>query len=153
MLNFRWKCYYESEQEDYISYHRNMFNQTFQMQPKLNFRHTFKITPVSVSSSNTLKNIIFTWENKGTYVVYENLSHYYHSMPETLEHKNIRCRNSSIEDSEPLIDVVNYNTPARVTINLWFTRCFNWWANCCRKRNLAQRSFVMKKGQPLRFQW
>lgn len=94
-----------------------MFLQTSQVRPKLNLRATFKLTPVSVSSSNMLKDLMFTWENKGTYVVYEHLSHYYHSMPETLEHRNIRCRNLGIEDSEPLIDVVNYNTPPMVTPN------------------------------------
>lgn len=57
-----------------------------------------------------LQNLIFTLNNSGKKVYYTHTSHYYHSMPETVEHRNIRCRLHTVEN-DAIIDVVNDDGP------------------------------------------
>lgn len=56
--------------------------------------------------SLVLQNLVFTLNNSGKKVCYTHTSHLYHSMPETVEHRNVRCRPRN-EEGEAIIDVVN----------------------------------------------
>lgn len=65
------------------------------------------MTPASVNSSKTLKELIFTRNNSGENVIYTHSTHSYYSMPETIEHRNIRTKILNLEECDPIIDVVN----------------------------------------------
>lgn len=61
--------------------------------------------------SIVLQDMVFTLFNTGHQVVYTHKTHTYYSMPETVEHRNIRCkitnRNNAGDDAESFIDVIN----------------------------------------------
>lgn len=61
-----------------------------------------------VETSSVLSDLVFARYTRGNRVIYTHTDHVYHSMPETVEHKNIRLKNkeTSVED-ESIIDVVN----------------------------------------------
>lgn len=85
------------------------------IEPSVRLRHEFKLNRYSVNSSRVLPELIFTSQNSGRRVVYTHTDQYYYSMAETLEHRNIRCKNAlisedyTIMDESPLIEeMVNY---------------------------------------------
>lgn len=66
-----------------------------------------KLSHAKVLESQTLKDLMFTWDNTGEHVVYTHSTHYYHSMPETVEHRNIRCKLVGADECDTIIDVVS----------------------------------------------
>lgn len=71
----------------------------------------FSMFLANIHSSLVLQDMVFTLFNSGRQVVYTHETHTYYSMPETVEHRNIRCkitnRNNQGDDAESLIDVTN----------------------------------------------
>lgn len=86
------------------------------IEPSLRLRHGFKLNAYSVNSSRVFPELIFTNRNSGRQVVYTHTDQYYYPMPETVEHRNIRCKKTLISedyaiiDESPLIEeIVSYN--------------------------------------------
>ena len=59
----------------------------------------FKLNVASISTSNILKELTYTKYNTSQRIYYGFNVHKYHSMPETLEHRNIRLKNGNSKDS------------------------------------------------------
>lgn len=58
-----------------------------------------------IESSSILDCLIFTRYNTGSRFVYTHTDHLYHSMPETVEHKNIRFKTKDLKfNDEPPIN-------------------------------------------------
>ncbi|XP_025837406.1 chromatin-remodeling ATPase INO80 [Agrilus planipennis] len=100
----RLKNYYSTEQRNYNLYYRDYWSKN--VEQSLNFNPFFKMTPAYLDSNVNLKMLVFTWQNTKSRVVYVHSTHHYYSMPETLEHRKIRCKGAT-EESDQIIDVVN----------------------------------------------
>lgn len=60
--------------------------------PNVMMHEQFKLSEPWIEASNVFKNLVFTRHNTGHKVIYTHATHYYHSMPETVEHRDIRCK-------------------------------------------------------------
>lgn len=49
-----------------------------------------------VQSNTVLSDLLFACFNTGKRVIYTHRTHIYHCMPETVEHRNIRCKTKSL---------------------------------------------------------
>lgn len=56
-----------------------------------------KMSIPHIEFSDVLNNLIFTRHNTGSRFFYTHTDHFHHSMPETVEHKNIRMKNRDIK--------------------------------------------------------
>lgn len=74
--------------------------------PSLKFDYSFKLTQYSIDNSQTLKDLVFTSNTIGSRVVYTHDTHYYHSMPETVEHRKIRLKITE-DNEEDVLTVCN----------------------------------------------
>lgn len=80
-------------------------NATYLISPVL------KMSEAHLNISPILNEFIFARSTRGKRVVYTHTTHIYHSMPETIEHRNIRCKNLT-EEGENIIDVVSDDAPS-----------------------------------------
>lgn len=96
MFIFRWKVGFDLERRGHLNYLHELWDKS--LSPSLKFDYNFKLSQHSVNSSDTFRNLIFTTSTTGSRVIYTHSTHYYHSMPETVEHKKIRLKIS--EDNE-----------------------------------------------------
>ncbi|XP_018566772.1 putative DNA helicase Ino80 [Anoplophora glabripennis] len=104
----RWRHYFETEKQDYVQHHERFWNPDLYNKPSIRLKCDFKMNNSQIETSNVLLDLVFTRRIRGNRVIYTHTDHVYHSMPETVEHKNIRLKNkeASTED-ESIIDVVN----------------------------------------------
>lgn len=86
----RWKVGFEMQQRDHLNYLHNVWSKI--LPATLKFDYSFKLTQHAINWSNVLKDLIFTNMSSGNRVIYTHNTHYYHSMPETVEHKKIRLK-------------------------------------------------------------
>lgn len=100
----RWRHYYCEENEDYILHHKKQWDKDLYSNASLKLRNEFKLNASQIETSNVFSELIFTKYNTGSTVYYTHTDHYYYSMQETVEHRNIRLKN--ISDAETIIDVV-----------------------------------------------
>lgn len=105
-ITARWKHYYDTEKSDYVASLKQFWQpELFNNKPPLiRMAHESKLNTSQIENSPILSDLVFVRKNTGRRVVYAHKDHYYHSMPETVEHKNIRLKNV---EEEPIIDVVN----------------------------------------------
>ncbi|XP_065165682.1 chromatin-remodeling ATPase INO80 [Atheta coriaria] len=90
----RWKCGFDFEKRtnrDYIRYNTSETKTDF----SLLVNYALKLQMAEVAGSLILQNLLFTWGNAASKVIYAHLEHSYHSMPETVEHRNIRIKNKN----------------------------------------------------------
>lgn len=108
ILIFRWQHYFQTEKNDYIQHHKLFWNPDLHNKATIRLKCGFRMNDSQIETSNVLPDLVFTRCIKGNRVIYTHTDHIYHSMPETVEHKNIRFKNkdASTED-ESIIDVVN----------------------------------------------
>lgn len=104
--SFRWKTYFETDSQQYHLYQRLYWSKNKE-ENLLRLRPNFKLSFPIINTSNILKDLIFTSTNNGRNVIYTHATHYYYSMPETVEHRNIRCKTINTDEGETIIDVVN----------------------------------------------
>jgi hypothetical protein len=71
----------------------------------------FKLNSVNIKSSCVLPELIFTRKNCGSRVFYTHSDQYYYPMSETVEHRNIRCKNALATEEDAIIDVVTDESP------------------------------------------
>ncbi|XP_057659365.1 chromatin-remodeling ATPase INO80 [Diorhabda carinulata] len=108
----RWRNYFELERSDEILFHKYSWNSKFSQMPMLSLRHCLRLNKWHIQSSIVLYDLIFTRHNRGNRVFYSHTNHLYHSMPETIEHKNIRLKTKVIySEDNSIIDVVNEDGP------------------------------------------
>lgn len=86
-------------------YHRKFWSGN-KFRPSVRLRNEFILSEGHIKSSAVLQNLIFTRKNTGAYVVYTYTDQYYYSMLETVEHRNIRCKNALNNEEDLIIDVV-----------------------------------------------
>lgn len=68
--------------------------------------HEMKMSAPHIESSTVLDGLVFTRHNTGSRFFYTHTDQYFHSMAETVEHKNIRLKNGGIKyDEEPANNV------------------------------------------------
>ncbi|KAJ8923687.1 hypothetical protein NQ315_010268 [Exocentrus adspersus] len=104
----RWRHYFNTEKQDEILCHKHFWNPKMYPKPSIRLCCNFKMSEIQIESSNVLTDLVFTRYTRGNRVIYTHTDHYYHSMPETVEHKNIRLKNrDSNNEDESIIDVVN----------------------------------------------
>ncbi|CAG9855295.1 unnamed protein product [Phyllotreta striolata] len=106
----RWKHYYETEKSDEIRYCRKLWSSFLANEPILRLRSFFRLNKWQIKYSSALSDLIFTEHNRGNRVFYTHTDHLYHSMPETVEHKNIRLKKEYLPDENSVIDVVSEGT-------------------------------------------
>lgn len=70
-----------------------------------------------IESSDVLNSLVFTKHNTGSKFFYTYTDHLYHSMPETVEHKNIRMK----ERLQKFNDDSTNNGEISVSVNLLLT--------------------------------
>lgn len=108
---YRWQYYYESLKSDYLNYHRHLWKSEASSKCNIKIHHEFRLSAPQIDNSEILQDLIFTRQSKGHRVFYTHTDHYYHSMPETVEHKNIRLKHKNkiveITDEGSTVDVVN----------------------------------------------
>lgn len=104
----RWKCFYALEESFNKMYMRNLFGDDHDQETSLLIQPFFKLSPANIKFSNALQELVFTRNNSASKVVYTHTTHLYHFMAETIEHRNIRLKNSS---EEQMIDVVSDEIP------------------------------------------
>ncbi|XP_056645619.1 chromatin-remodeling ATPase INO80 [Diorhabda sublineata] len=108
----RWRNHFELERSDEILFHKYSWNSKFSQMPMLSLRHCLRLNKWHIQSSIVLYDLIFTRHNRGNRVFYSHTNHLYHSMPETVEHKNIRLKTKVIySEDNSIIDVVNEDGP------------------------------------------
>ncbi|XP_060536822.1 chromatin-remodeling ATPase INO80 isoform X2 [Cylas formicarius] len=105
----RWKSYFDMEKRYHILYHRNVWHPKQDLRASLNISPSFKLSRPEIESSIVLPSLVFLGYIRQSNVVYTHQDHYYHYMPETVEHKNIRMKRE-LSDEEN-IDVVNDKPP------------------------------------------
>lgn len=88
----RWKVGFEIEQRNHLKYLDMCWDKP--VAPSLKFDYNFKLTQYWLHSSPIFKDFIFTNNTIGSRVVYTHNTHYFHSMPETVEHRKIRIKNT-----------------------------------------------------------
>ncbi|KAF5295926.1 hypothetical protein FQR65_LT10357 [Abscondita terminalis] len=109
----RWKMYYDEERDECNQYHRVTMSGTLELN-LLRLRPLLRMSNAAVKSSPVLKYMVFTSGNCGRHVVYTHTTHVYHSMSETVEHRNIRFKSNIPEDGEFVIDIVNEDSKLAV---------------------------------------
>lgn len=93
-MNFpRWLCFYEFHKKEYNQYHRKIWHPHQYSKPSIRLSHEIPLSIPQIKSSAVLNNLVFTRHNTGSRFFYTHTDHIYHSMPETVEHKNIRLKN------------------------------------------------------------
>nr|XP_023018340.1 putative DNA helicase Ino80 [Leptinotarsa decemlineata] len=102
----RWRHYYDTIESEYKHYHEHLWNPRL-CRSSIRMNHTFKLCPAQIESSSLLSDLIFTRQSKGNRVFYTFTDHKYHSMPETIEHKNIRLKNRDFFCDDSVIDTVS----------------------------------------------
>lgn len=110
----RWKLHSKTNLQNYVHYYRNIWSNE-NCKPGIKVDYQFKLSAPWVEASDVFKDLVFTKNNTGHNVIYTHTTHYYHSMPETVEHRNIRCKLNNLEDSDTIIDVVNDDPTAMVS--------------------------------------
>lgn len=110
---YRWKLHSKMKRQNYVSFYKNVWSSQGH-KPSIKIDYQFKLSSPWIEASNVFKDLVFTRNNTGHNVIYTHSTHCYHSMPETVEHRNIRCRLNNLEDSEAIIDVVNDDPTAMV---------------------------------------
>lgn len=88
----RWKSDFDLRKRDIITYHKKFWHPDMYKNPMLWLRNEFKCCASQIESSPVLSDLIFTRSSKGNRVYYTHTDHHYYSMPETVEHKNIRAK-------------------------------------------------------------
>ncbi|GJQ68007.1 hypothetical protein Trydic_g10656 [Trypoxylus dichotomus] len=111
----RWTSYFEIEKRRYTTCYRRFWSDNVK-DFDIEIAAGFKLCLAYIHMSIILQNLVFTLNNSGKKVYYAHTSHLYHSMPETVEHRNIRCRHRN-EEGEALIDVVNDDTQAKTQVS------------------------------------
>ncbi|KAK4871988.1 hypothetical protein RN001_016112 [Aquatica leii] len=102
----RWRTHYDIEKDESIQYHRVTTSNN--LEPNLlRLRSLMRMSAPAINSSTILKNLVFTTKNCGQHFIYTHTTHVYHSMSETVEHRNIRFKSSNPDDAESVIDIVN----------------------------------------------
>lgn len=100
-MYYRWKLHFDNERKSDIQFLQNQWTGS-------SSKSIFKMTNANIANSQVLSDLVFTRDNSGHKVIYTHSTHSYHYMPETLEHRNIRCKAvKSNEEPEAVIDVVN----------------------------------------------
>lgn len=102
----RWKLHSKLKQQNYGRFYQTSWS-TEDRKLSVRIDHQFKLSAPWIQASDVLKDMVFTRNNTGHNIVYTHATHYFHSMPETLEHRNIRCKLNTLEDPDAIIDVVN----------------------------------------------
>lgn len=95
-IGHRWSVGFTIERQNCLNYLQEFWGRTFA--PKLKFDYNFKASPYSINNSEVLRNLVFTKSCRDNRVIYTHSTHYYHSMPETVEHRKIRFKN--LEENE-----------------------------------------------------
>lgn len=108
-IKTRWTHYFNSEKEDEVLYHRKFWSDY--IKPSIRIMNEFKLTNANIETSSILQDLIFTRKNSGNRVFYKHTDQYYYPMPETLEHRNIRCKNALSNEEDTIIDVVTDESP------------------------------------------
>ncbi|RZC35852.1 DNA helicase Ino80, partial [Asbolus verrucosus] len=110
LVFIKWTHYYNCENEDEILYHRKLWSED-SLEPSVRISNVFKLNNASIKSSNVLPELIFTRKNSGSRVFYVHSDQYYYPMSETVEHRNIRCKNALNNEEDTIIDVVTDESP------------------------------------------
>ncbi|XP_030748497.1 chromatin-remodeling ATPase INO80 [Sitophilus oryzae] len=106
----RWKSYYNFQKRQKIIFERTLWHSELYSKPSLDLKHTFRLNQGQVESSNVLEDLLFVRKLTGKKVVYTYQKHTYHSMPETLEHRNIRFKKYKLNENDN-VHVENVNNP------------------------------------------
>ncbi|XP_063928417.1 chromatin-remodeling ATPase INO80 isoform X2 [Zophobas morio] len=109
-IKTRWTHYFRTENEDEILFHRKFWNDDLRA-PSMRLSYEFNLNDSSIRSSSVLPELIFTRKNFGSRVFYTHTDQYYYPMPETVEHRNIRCKNALNNEEDTIIDVVTDESP------------------------------------------
>ncbi|KAF7287761.1 hypothetical protein GWI33_003395 [Rhynchophorus ferrugineus] len=96
----RWKTYYDTERHEQITYHRALWHPDSVTDPAINMRHMFRVSKQQIENSNILLNILFVRYNTGAKISYTYQTHICYSMPETVEHRNIRYKRYTCNEDE-----------------------------------------------------
>ncbi|KAL1492809.1 hypothetical protein ABEB36_010991 [Hypothenemus hampei] len=101
----RWKTSFDLEKRERLLLHRKIWWAT-KSKPNISFKHEFRLSNPQIDNSLVLSDILFIRSISAKRVVYTRQNHMYHSMPETVEHRNIRYKKERTSDEEN-IDVEN----------------------------------------------
>ncbi|XP_066247321.1 chromatin-remodeling ATPase INO80 isoform X1 [Euwallacea similis] len=119
----RWKNYFDHEKREQYLYNRKMWQH--RSNPVLNFKQEIRLSNAQIQSSPVLSDMMFVRNMEANRVVYTLQDHTYHSMPETVEHRNIRLKTKKVVDEEtvhlesdkitvPLTEFPHIKRPSRV---------------------------------------
>ncbi|VEN49090.1 unnamed protein product [Callosobruchus maculatus] len=104
----RWIHYFNTEKEDYIIHHRTFWHPDIYNKPTVRLRPQLKLSKPAIENSCVLNDLIFTKHTRGNRVIYCHTKHTYHSIPETVEHRNIRCKNrDAANDDSNIIELIS----------------------------------------------
>lgn len=104
----RWKTYFDAEKDSYKRYRHKYWSGQVRSKPSIKIDYDLKMSNAAIDCSDVLSDLVFTKRSTGHKVIYTHSTHYYHSMPETVEHRNIRCKTLlNPEEHDGVIDVVN----------------------------------------------
>ncbi|XP_050314802.1 chromatin-remodeling ATPase INO80 isoform X2 [Anthonomus grandis grandis] len=96
----RWKSYFDFERSENQRYLRKIWDPQYHSKPTLAFKQEFRLSDSAISNSSSLTDLMFGRNVKGGRMVYTHQDHIYHSMPETVEHRNIRFKKKKIPEDE-----------------------------------------------------
>lgn len=98
----RWRSYFEIEKREELLYHRKLWHPNIHPKPNLSFKHELRLSKAQIESSKVLTDLLFVREITARHVVYTHQDYTFHSMQETVEHRNIRYKKERNLDEESI---------------------------------------------------
>ncbi|KAJ8983891.1 hypothetical protein NQ317_000927 [Molorchus minor] len=103
-----WRVYFNMEREDYVGHLKTFWNPSQNSKPSIRLRDQLRLCNGQIENSPVLQDLVFVRSTRGSRVIYTHTDHLFHSMPETVEHKNIRLKTKYIKnEDDSIIDVVS----------------------------------------------
>nr|XP_022902454.1 putative DNA helicase Ino80 [Onthophagus taurus] len=102
----RWQSFFEITRRQYNNAYRYFYSGTRPKYLDINVSSEFKMSPASIDMSPTLRDLVFTRNCTGKQVFYTFVKHLLLSMPETIEHRNIRYKNIDDNKKAELNDLI-----------------------------------------------
>uniref|UniRef100_A0AAR5PHQ5 Chromatin-remodeling ATPase INO80 n=1 Tax=Dendroctonus ponderosae TaxID=77166 RepID=A0AAR5PHQ5_DENPD len=96
----RWKSYFDFEKREHTLFDRKLWNPNYHSRPILSIKQDFKLSSQQIESSSVLTDLMFVRNMKANRLVYTHTDHMYLSMPETVEHRNIRFKKEKSSEEE-----------------------------------------------------
>ncbi|XP_017782828.1 PREDICTED: putative DNA helicase Ino80 isoform X1 [Nicrophorus vespilloides] len=98
-----WRCFFDVCKQSIRDYDRSMWvKRKSKCKYILDLSTSLRMSTPAILSSPALSDFVFTFNNSASKIVYKYDDYSLYAIPETIEHRNIRCRGSEddAEDSE-----------------------------------------------------